>query len=264
LTISRENTTLTREDGSTLRAYAARPADRPHAPGVVVIHEVWGVEAHIRSVVDRLAEAGYAAIAPDLLGMDVTIPAPVFLQAYQAVRQLSPEERAVPEKIAGAMATVPDAFRQQAKDLIALGLKGQTAEGYAGMDAAVRHLRAAGAPKIAVMGFCMGGAYVWGYGYRGAAVDALVPFYGRVPEPQAPEHVRAPLLGHYGALDQGIPFEAIAGAAEALRHAGHEATVYEYPNAGHAFFNEVKDAYQPEAAALAWKRTLEFLAIHLA
>jgi carboxymethylenebutenolidase len=263
LTISHENTTLTREDGSTLRAYAARPTDRPDAAGVVVIHEVWGVETHMRSVVDRLAEAGYAAIAPDLLGMDVTIPAEVFLQAYNAIRQLPPEERAVPEKIDGVMATVPDAYRDQARSLIALGLKGQTPEGYAGIDAAVRHLRAAGAPKIAVMGFCMGGAYVWGYGYRGAAVDALVPFYGRLPEPQAPEHVRAPLLGHYGALDQGIPFGAIADAAAALRAAGHEATVYEYPNAGHAFFNDVKNAYQPEAAELAWSRTLAFLARHL-
>jgi carboxymethylenebutenolidase len=256
--VSKEDLTLERAEGGPLRAYAAQPEGAPDAPGVVVIHEVWGVETHIRSVVDRLAAAGYRAIAPDLIGMDVTIPHEVFLQCYMAIRQLPPEERAVPEKVAAVIERVPAEHRDQVRALVAHALRGQTPEGLAGIDSAVKWLRGHGAKKVAVTGFCMGGAYTWAYAYAGGDAEAYVPFYGRVPEHQAPEKVRGALLGHYGGADHGIPVGPIEAAAESLRRAGHEATIHVYEDAPHAFFNDVRDTYRADAAKLAWDRTLAF------
>jgi carboxymethylenebutenolidase len=245
--------------GQTLKAYAARPDGNPDAPGVVVIHEVWGVDKHIRSVVDRFVAAGFAAVAPDLLGMEVTITPAIFMQAYGALRQLSAEERAVPEKIQAALVTLPEEKRAEVQQLVGIAMRGPTPEGLAGVDAAIAHLKAHGSAKVAVMGFCMGGGYAWAHAYAGGDADAYSPFYGRLPAQLDPNKVKAPIEGHFGAADEGIPLEPLQEAAAALRAAGKEAKIHVYDGAGHAFFNETRDTYRPEAAKLAWERELAFM-----
>ncbi|HEY9724088.1 MAG TPA: dienelactone hydrolase family protein [Oscillatoriaceae cyanobacterium] len=240
-----------------VNAYEARPQDAG-APGVVVIHEAWGVDKHIRDLVDRLAADGYAAIAPNLLGMEVNFKPEVFMQAYGALQQLSPEERAVPEKIAKALEVLPAEFREPVQKLMGIVMRGATPEGLAAIDAAIAQLRQQGAKKVAVIGFCMGGAYSWAAAYHGADAEAFAPFYGRVPENRDASKVRGALEGHYGGQDHGIPVEPIEAAAAELRAAGKEATIFVYPDAGHAFLNDTRDTFNPDAAKLSWERLLKF------
>lgn len=240
-----------------VNAYEARPQN-PDAPGVVVIHEAWGVDKHIREVTERLAEAGYAAIAPNLLGMEVKFKPEVFMQAYGALQHLSPEERAVPEKIAKALEVLPAEFREPVQKLMGIVQRGATPEGLAAIDAAIALLHQQGAKKVGITGFCMGGAYTWAAAFHGADAQAFAPFYGRVPEKRDASKVRGALEGHYGGQDHGIPVEPIEGAAAELRQAGRDATIFVYPEAGHAFLNDTRDTYNPAAAKESWDRLLRF------
>jgi carboxymethylenebutenolidase len=242
-----------------LTAYVAWPDDAPDAPGVVVIHEVWGVDAHIRSVVDRLAAAGYRAIAPDLFGFEVKIPPEALFAGFRAIQTIPPEERAVPARIQEAMQAVPEQHRDAVSRLMAAASKGTKPEGFAIVKQAVDHLKDHGAKKVAVMGFCFGGRVTWAYAYAGGEADAFVPFYGPAPDDKDPAKVQGPVEGHFGSEDHGIPIPPLEQAAADLRAQGKHAVIHVY-EAPHAFFNDTKDAYRPEAAKLAWERTLSFLA----
>lgn len=248
---------LTLHSGKTLPAYISRPDD-VDAPGVVVIHEVWGLDEHIRSVADRFAAAGFAAIAPDFIGIQVTIPPHVFLQTFMAIRQLTPEERAVPGKIDAVLAKLPDDQREQAQHLMAVAMRGPNEESMEGMDAAIRYLKLHGAHKVGMVGFCMGGAYTWFHAYSGGDADAYAPFYGRLPADPNPWKVKAPIEGHFGGADEGIPAEPIQRAVDSLNEQNKKATLHVYPGAPHAFFNDTRDTYRKDAAELAWGRVLAF------
>lgn len=250
--------------GHDVPAYAASPEGRPDAPGVVVIHEIWGVDRHIRSVVDRLAEAGYAAIAPNLLGMEVTLPKEVFFAGFQAIQTIPPEERAVPARIDAAMEAVDPTYRDQFKQLMAVVSKGATPEAMAGIQACLDELKAHGASKTAVMGFCLGGAYTWAFAFQGGEADAFAPFYGRLPADYDASKVRGPVEGHFGAEDHGIPVAPLEDAMKAIRDAGRHAELFVYEGAPHAFFNETRDTYHEAAAKLAWQRILDFYGKSLA
>lgn len=250
--------------GDDVAAYFACPANRPDAPGVVVIHEIWGVNAHIRSIVDRLAEAGYAALAPDLLGMTVTVPPEAVFAGFRALQAVPPEARAVPGRVAEAMATVPADQRAEVTALMEAAFRAGTPAGLAEVGEAVAWLRAQGAPKVGVMGFCIGGRITFAYAYAGGDADAFAPFYGALPEDPDPTAVRAPLEGHFGAEDLGIPIPPLKAAADALRAADQDAMIWVYEGAPHAFFNDTSTAYRPEAAKLAWERLLAFFGRELA
>jgi carboxymethylenebutenolidase len=186
-------------------AYVAWPTDKPDAPGVVVIHEVWGVDKHIRSVVDRLAEAGYRAIAPDLFGFEVNVSPEAVFAGFRAIQTVPPAERAVPEKVQAAMQVVPEEHRASVMKLMAAAGQGTKPEGLALVKKAVDHLKDHGARKVAVMGFCFGGRVTWAYAYSGGQADAFVPFYGPAPDEKDPAKVQGPVEGHFGAEDHGIP-----------------------------------------------------------
>ena len=98
------------------RAWLARPTDRPDAPGVVVLHEIWGLDAHVRGVADRLAAAGYAALAPDLFGLDVTLAEPVLTAGFRAVMTIPPSERAIPGRVFAAL-PIAGAARHSAQNI---------------------------------------------------------------------------------------------------------------------------------------------------
>jgi carboxymethylenebutenolidase len=210
----------------TVQAWLARPAaSGPTTPGIVVIHEWWGLNQQIKGVADRLAKAGYVAIAPDLYRGKQ--PADAGL-AHEMMRGLS-ENRAV-------------------------GI----------IKGAVAHLRSidkAGSRSVGTIGFCMGGRLALATGLRGAPVQATVMFYGSVEtEEDAIEPLRSPLLGIFGAADRGIPVEDVRKFEAALKAANKKATIIVYPAAGHAFFNEDRAAYDRDAAEDSWNRTVEFLA----
>ncbi len=217
---------FSRASGGSARGYLAEAKD-PRAPGVAVIQEWWGVQGQIRSVCDRLAEAGFTALAPDLF-----------------------EGRIIPYHDEAAAAAA----------MRSLDFKAATGEVVRG---ALRQLKSRGG-KAGLAGFCMGGAIAVVGAVHIPEVDAAVDFYGMPPEAvAAPEDIRVPFQGHFASRD-GWVTPAVADAFEArLKKAGKSYEIYRY-EAEHAFMNsDRKNRYDPGAAKLAWERCLDFLRRHL-
>ncbi|MDQ2663635.1 MAG: dienelactone hydrolase family protein [Candidatus Eremiobacteraeota bacterium] len=223
-----ERVVLKRPDGD-VSAYAARPKKTTaRTRGVVVVMHIWGVDTSIRDVVRRYAKAGYAAIAPDLFSR---LNAPT-----------------------GDGKTDFTIFRPYAAQL-------QPAQSDADIRAAALWLRSAHPQgKIAVTGFCMGGAIALRQAI--ASADLFVadaPFYG-TPEGLDPAKVAVPVAGSYGERDTSIPTADVFAFANAL-HVPHD--IKEYPTAGHAFFDDQRTSYDSVAAPDAWRRTLTFFETYL-
>ena len=211
-------------NGRPTRGYLAHPAADEPRPGVVVIQEWWGLNDHIRDIVDRLAGAGFVALAPDL---------------YYGQTAAEPDEA---RKLAMAL-EYPAALRviQAAIDTLIA-------------DDGV-------APKqIGLIGFCMGGGLAWHGAARLDGVGAAVPCYGGGPEmtPDEAAQIRAPILAIYGELDQGVSPVVAQQRAALMDAAGvaHETIIY--PGAGHAFMNDRRPVYHPAAAEDAWRRIIAF------
>lgn len=214
-------------NGQSAEGYLALPAQTP-APGIIVIQEWWGLEPHIKSVVDRFAGAGFVALAPDLYHGQVT--------------------------------SEPDEARKLAMDL-------DRQRAMTEIHGAADYLRGrsdVSGELVGVVGFCMGGGLT---GYVACTSDrygAAVVFYGSPPQPlDLVEQLSCPLLGHYGEADHGIPLSAVEAFRQALDEAGKTFELHVYPDAPHAFFNDTRKSYRPDAAELAWRRTVDFFNAHL-
>jgi carboxymethylenebutenolidase len=218
--------TFSRPDGKPAAGYLAK-AQRANAPGVVVIQEWWGLQDQIKGITDRFAAAGYDALAPDLYAGTV----------------------------------VPYHDREAAaKEMQSLNFLDATDQNVRG---AVLHLKQAGAPKVGLTGFCLGGAVTIIGACRIPELSAAVPFYGIPPEQVAkPADVKVPLQAHFATQDDWCTPAAVDAFEAALKAAGKTAEVFRY-DAQHAFVNEQRDVYDKAAAELAWDRTLKFLATHL-
>jgi carboxymethylenebutenolidase len=209
-------------------AFVAWPAGTRSAPAVIVIHEWWGLNSQIRDVARRLARQGYVAIVPDLYhGIVAEDPE----LAHTLVRGLD-EDRALAEL-----------------DLAAGWLASQSRTAKS---------------RLGVVGFCMGGRLAELFALHQPGVAAAVMYYGR-PEtrPEKLAALKAPLQGHFGAEDQGIPPDTVAAFRAALASARKNAEIYLYAGAGHAFMHEGRQSYHPDAARQAWTRTLAFFQKYL-
>ncbi|HEY3076274.1 MAG TPA: dienelactone hydrolase family protein [Burkholderiales bacterium] len=220
-----------RPDGKSVNGYLAEPAGGAKAPGIVVIQEWWGLNDQIRGVADKLAKAGYRALVPDL---------------YRG-------KTAVDAKEANHLMT---------------GLNFADAAGQ-DIRGAVQYLKKASA-KVGVTGFCMGGALTVLSAVNVPEMDAGVIWYGYPPlEYVDASKIKAPLLGHWATQDQAFAIGKVDELEKKLRAANVKFEFHRY-NCKHAFANETADEkkldmlkYDPKAAELAWKRTMEFLAKNL-
>ena len=216
-----------------VQAYFVRPQKIGPTPGVVVIHEWWGLNEQIKRVADRIAEEGFMAIAPDLyrgkIGTDAGL-------AHELMRGLN-ENYAI-DVVTGAV-------------------------GYLrGIEARERRTPTPTSARMAIgtLGFCMGGRISLATALSGADVQAAVMFYGSVEtSKEALGSLQIPLLGIFGNEDRGIPLDQIRAFEAALKDSGKDATVLVYPGVGHAFFNEDRPSYDGEAAKDSWERTKMFL-----
>jgi carboxymethylenebutenolidase len=213
--------------GRQVTGYLARPeAEGPH-PAVIVIHEWWGLNDNVRSMARQLAGAGYAALAVDLYGGEVAEDRDTAYSLMQAVEDGPTEDNL-----------------RQAYEYLA----GQQA-----------------APAVASLGWCFGG----GWSLRTALLlpdrlDATVIYYGRlVTDPERLAALEMPILGLFGALDEGIPLADVRSFESALTSLDKQATIIVYEGADHAFANPSGRNYQAEAAEQAWQETVEFLGKHL-
>jgi carboxymethylenebutenolidase len=216
-------------EGQPVRGYLARPASTKAGetlPGIVVVHEWWGLNDNIRMMARRLAGEGYRVLAVDM---------------YH-----------------GKVAETPEEAR-------ALMSAMTEARGLAHMTAASSSLRSRGSARVGTIGWCFGG----GWSLAAAldipeAVDAAVMYYGRVvTERDRLARLDAPLLGLFGEADQGIPVARVWEMEATLKELGKDVEVRVYEGAKHAFANPSGQAYEPEAAADAWRRTVAFFERHL-
>ncbi|TMQ69700.1 MAG: dienelactone hydrolase family protein, partial [Candidatus Eisenbacteria bacterium] len=162
----------------------------------------------------------------------------------------------VPDLYHGKVATDPEQAH-----VLNRGLEDAVTD--ADLDRAVAWLRAEprlAKKRIGAMGFSMGGGLAQRLAMRNGAITALVMFYGPpVTDPRALATLRGPVQGHYGEKDDGIPPAKVQALREGLRQAGKTGEIYSYAGAGHAFMNDQRPSYHPDAARQAWARTLAFL-----
>jgi carboxymethylenebutenolidase len=221
-------------------AYRAAPAGATNLPVVLVVSEIFGVHEYIADVARRFAKLGYLAVAPELFVRQGDA------QSYGEVAKL----------ISEVVGKVPDA--QVMGDL----------------DATVAWARANGGDtgRLGITGFCWGGRITWLYAAHNPTVKAAVSWYGQLigpPSEMKPKNpidlvgqLNAPVLGLYGAEDQGIPVAAVdqMKAALATGNAAARASQFVvYPGAPHAFHADYRPSYQKEAAEDGWKRCLAWL-----
>lgn len=199
-------------------------------PAIIVIHEWWGLNDNIRAMADRLAGEGYIVLAVDLFGGETAeSPEKARLQMLRVVENPDPAAENI----------------RQAVDFVNT---------------------TAGAPRVGSLGWCFGG----GWSLNSATlfpdqIDASVIYYGQVTDDENRLHnIRSPILGLFGAEDKGITVESVQRFEAALERLRKNYEIHIYPGADHAFANPTGNAYNAEAADDAWRRTLEFLDLHLA
>ena len=215
---------FTRTDGKKSQGYLAKTA-KANAPGVVVIQEWWGLSGNITAICDRLAIAGYDALAPDLFG-GTLVPYHDHAAAEAEVKKLD--------------------FADAAQNSIR---------------GAAQFLKRS-SPKVAVVGFCMGGAVAM-LAANAPEISAVATFYGLPPEQYIDiSKLKIPVQGHFSNTDDFVTPERANNFEAALNKASVKNKIFRY-DATHAFMNEQRDVYDRAASELAWGRLLSFLKAHL-
>lgn len=207
-------------DGHRLQIYLARPEGEAKG-AVVVLQEIFGVNAHIRSVCDRLAAAGYVAAAPALFDR--------LSQGYEAGY--------APDDVKKGMELLHGFDFDRAIDDIT---------------AAVETLRPHG--RVSIMGFCLGGSLAYKMATLPSGIASAACYYGGLIADYADNAPLCPVVLHYGATDPTIPPENV----ETVRQKQPDLPIHVYP-AGHGFNCDARQAYEPKSASLAWERTMEMI-----
>ena len=219
-----------RPDGKECSGFYVEPAAGKNAPGIVVIQEWWGLNDQIKGVANRLASAGYRALVPDLYRGKVG------LDAKEADHLMN-----------------------------ALNFGDAAAQDIRG---AVQYLKQS-SPKVAVTGFCMGGALTVLSAVNVPEADAAISWYGFPPLDYVDaSKVTIPVMGHFAINDAFFKIEQADALEQKLKQAGVHVEFHRY-DAQHAFANEtllnppIPAKYDAGAAETAWKRTMEFLKKHI-
>jgi carboxymethylenebutenolidase len=217
-------TTIMARDGHEFQAWLAAPPGRPRG-ALLVIQEIFGVNSHIRTVTDQFAAGGYTAIAPSL-----------FDRVRRGI-ELGYTAADMQEGSGYVKQLDPEATRRDLAAALAV----------------VKHSGRAGA-----VGYCWGGSLAYLAAGQLPLACAVV-YYGRVVS-YLDQKPRCPVMYHYGTEDKSIPLADV----ERIRAAYPQAPVYTYEGAGHGFNCEQRASYDPQSAALARTRTLEFFARYVA
>lgn len=238
-------------------------------PGVVVLQEAWGVDPFIQDVTERFAQAGYAAIAPDLFSYGGKPPAlaPERVEAVKDFLDTVPQSAWFDAaQRATALAALTQAQREPLEESLALLLvPTRPWDQYLAVVRAAEQRLAEGVAKgrkLGAVGFCMGGALALRHACTQPQLGAAVVFYGMTPPAELLPGLRAPVLGLYAEKDPHIN-AGVPALADALRQQGQHFEHHVYPGTLHAFFNDTRGNYHTDASRDAWARTLSFLATHL-
>ncbi|MGB3492192.1 MAG: dienelactone hydrolase family protein [Elainellaceae cyanobacterium] len=218
-------------DGEPVTGYLSMPEGVSDSiPGVIVIHEWWGLNDNIRTMADRLAGEGYAALAVDL---------------YRGGVAETPDDA---RSLVQSALETPDLLNQnllEAHDYLVTELS---------------------APRTGSIGWCFGGTWSLNTArLLPESLDATVIYYGGgiVTDSESLEALQMPIQGHFGALDSNPSVETVQEFEATLNTLGKNADIYIYEDANHAFANPSGTRYNADAAETAWGRTVEFLHAHL-
>ena len=216
--------------GATMSGYLVRPKTAAGPLGsVIVIHENRGLNAHIKDVARRVALEGFTALAVDFLSPQGGTPSDED-KARQMFSTLDPQQVAA---------------NGEASRVYLAGLQGANG-------------------KVGAVGFCWGGGAVNNLAVKSPELAAGVAYYGAQPKAEDVPSIRAPLMLHYGGLDERIN-AGIPAFRDALQKDGKTYEIFIYEGVNHAFNNDTSAArYDKAAADLAWSRTIAFFRKHLA
>ncbi|MDR8392964.1 dienelactone hydrolase family protein [Aliifodinibius sp. S!AR15-10] len=226
--VTGEEVTYATVNGEDITGYLTKPEGMDqNRPGLIVIHEWWGLNDNIRMMTDKLAGEGYTALAVDLYN--------------------------------GRVAETPENAGKYAGSV-------NSEEAIDNLKQAYNYLaEQQGAANIGTIGWCFGGG--WSLQTALALpqqVDATVIYYGRlIIENEQLKKLQMPILGIFGAEDSGIPPEQVKKFEAALNEVGVTNSIHIYDGAGHAFANPSGNRYQKEAAGDAWTKTTAFFEKHL-
>ncbi len=213
-----------RPDGKECSGYYEAASSTRGAPGMVVVQEWWGLNDQIKGVANRIAEAGFRTLVPDLYRGKVT------LEAAEAAHFMGDLDF---------------------KDAATQDIRG-----------ALQHLKSE-SHKTGVIGFCMGGVLSVLAAVYVKESDAAVSWYGLPPEEAADvSKIKIPLQGHFALKDPYFTAAQVDQMEARLKNGRVAYEFYRY-QADHAFGNETGERYDPEAAKFAWQRSLDFLEEHL-
>jgi carboxymethylenebutenolidase len=204
------------------QGYCVEPTQGGNYPGVVMIHEWWGLNEHVKAQADELAKNGYRVLAVDLFG---------------------------------TVATTADQARAQVSSL-------DQAKALENLKAAEKYLRDKGSQKIASLGWCFGGGQSLQLALaQDENLDATVIYYGTslVTDRDRLRNIDWPVLGIFGEVDQSIPTTTVYAFRDSLVQLGIENSIHVYPGVGHAFANPSNAGFAPQETADAWAKTLAFL-----
>jgi carboxymethylenebutenolidase len=221
-------------------AYRAMPEKGKNFATVLVVQEIFGVHEHIRDVCRRLGKLGYLAVAPELFARQGDVSNMTNIQEIL--------EKVVPK--------VPDAQVMRDLDATAAWAAQNNGNG----------------ARLGITGFCWGGRIVWLYAAHNPGLKAGVAWYGRLTgdkdelRPRQPldlaPTIKAPVLGLYGAEDQGIPVEIVKKMQDDLKAAKSRSEIVVYPDAPHGFHADFRSSYRPGPAQDGWKRLQEWFKKH--
>jgi carboxymethylenebutenolidase len=219
-----ETIRLKASDGHEFGAYKAEPSGASKG-GVVLIQEIFGVNQHIRALVDEYAGNGYTTIAPQLY------------------------DRTAPDIELG--------YDEDGRQKGMAGREGITEEMWQA-DLAAAKGAVASAGKVGIVGYCYGGTVTW-FGATAGLFDAASCFYGGGIGGMLDKDAKCPVMMHFGELDQGIPMETV----EKIKAAKPDAQVFIYDGAGHGFVCDERPSFDEAATNTARERTLAFFAENL-
>ena len=225
--------------GRDLPVFSAEQDKHVRRPAVIIIHEIFGLNEHIKEIARRFAQKGMIAFAPDLFAGAPGLP----------------EDRSDINAMRSVWQGIPDS--QLMEDLQSIYRH------------AIKHPDVM-ADKVGTAGFCMGGAIAFMFACTSSQIAWVADFYGRIyyPEltPNKPKHpidyvntLNCPVLGIFAGQDELITQEHVANLTARLQESRQRFEIKVYENAKHAFFNDTREHYNAEAAQDAWNLTLDFI-----
>lgn len=254
------------EDGSDMLACLATPETAgKKSPGVIVIHEAYGLNDQIRGVARRFSENGFVALAPNLFSRNSELMNEKNIEnAMRQMWTLPPEKRRDPSALAELMKSMSETDRKvmhlffEGREEMEKGM----AKDLTSCIDYLKDVESVNSESLGVTGFCLGG----GLTYQISTIhpfSASVPYYGSNPRPiESVEKISGPVLAFYAGEDERIN-EGILEITRAMLKYKKDFAMKVYKGAQHAFFNETRPVYNRDAAEDAWELTMQFFNKHL-